>query len=105
MNTELERIKAEALKLRTEERERLIEMLIDSLDQVDVTANSDFGGFASAETRKSWTEEIERRIQRIRNGQSKPIPVDDALANVRARLKVSCANLLGFSVTPPVGFD
>lgn len=92
MNTELERIKAEALKLGTEERERLIEMLMDSLDQAEPTANGEFGGFASAETRKFWMEEIERRIQRIRNGQSKPMPVDDAIANVRARLKVSCAN-------------
>ncbi len=92
MNTALERIEAEALQLSVEDRERLIEALIDSLDQADGATIGEFGGFASAEIQKSWVEEIDRRIQRIRDGHSQPVPVAEAFANIQERLKVARAN-------------
>ena len=63
MDTELERIEVEALKLSVEERERLIEVLIDSLDQDGHPAPGEYGGFASAEIQKSWLDEAQRRIR------------------------------------------
>ncbi|MEQ1801434.1 MAG: addiction module protein [Gammaproteobacteria bacterium] len=92
MNAELERIEAEALKLPVEDRERLIEALIESLDQADGATSGEFGGFASAEIQKSWLEEIDRRIRRIRDGQSQPVPVAEAFASIQERLKVARAN-------------
>ncbi|MSR09438.1 MAG: addiction module antitoxin RelB [Gammaproteobacteria bacterium] len=91
MNTELERIAAEALKLNAHDREHLVEVLIDSLDQDGDPAPGDFGGFTSAEIQKSWLDEAERRVQLIRDGQRKTIPADEVLANVRERLKASRA--------------
>jgi putative addiction module component (TIGR02574 family) len=92
MNPELERIEAEALQLPIEDRERLIETLIESLDQAHGVTTGEFGGFSSGEIQKSWLEEIDRRIQRIRDGQSKPVPVGEAFANIQARLKAACAH-------------
>ena len=92
MRTELERIEAEALQLSAGDRERLIEALIESLDQADSATVGEFGGFASAEIQKSWLEEIDRRIQRIRDGQSQPVPVAEAFANIQERLQVARAN-------------
>ena len=91
MNTELERIEADALKLSTDDRERLVEALIGSLDGEGNPAPGEFGGFASAEIQKSWLDEAERRVQQIRDGQRKTIPAEEVLANVRARLKASRA--------------
>ena len=92
MNTDLERIEAEALKLSIEDRERLSEALIESLDQAGSDSTGKFSGFSSEEIQKSWLAEIDRRIQGIRDGQTRPVPVDEAFANVRTRLKAARAH-------------
>jgi hypothetical protein len=94
MNTELERIEAEALQLSVEDRERLIEALIESLDQeqrdhANGTTTGEFGGFATAELQKYWLDEAERRMHLIRSGHMKTFPADEVMASVRARLKAS----------------
>lgn len=94
MNEIFQRIEAEALQLSTEDRERLVEALIDSLDpnspgQVRCAAGGDFGGFATAELQKYWLDEAERRLQQIRSGEMKTRPADEAMAEVRARLRAT----------------
>jgi|GEM_PF-2280902 len=87
MTSELERLEAEALKLPVEERERLIEMLIDSLGQADTTTDGKFGGFASAELQKYWLAEAERRMQLLREGRTRTYSADEVITEARARLK------------------
>ncbi len=89
MNTEPERVEADALKLSADDRERLVEALIGSLDGEGNPAPGDFGGFASAEIQKSWLDEAERRVQLVREGQNKTFPAEEVMADVRARLKAA----------------
>ena len=93
MDTERERIEVEALKLSVEDRERLIEILIDSLDQDGHPTPGQYGGFASAEIQKSWLDEAQRRIRLVREGLMKTYPAEEVLADLRARLKDSREDL------------
>jgi putative addiction module component (TIGR02574 family) len=92
MNTELERIEAEALKLSAQDRECLVEVLIDSLDRDGDRTPGEFGGFASAEIQKSWLDEAERRMHLIREGRMQTHPADEVMADARAMLKASREN-------------
>ena len=74
METQLEILEAQALKLPTSERARLAERLIASLDE-------------DAETEEAWAVEVERRIADIESGQAKMIPADEAIARARELLK------------------
>ncbi len=87
MNTELERITAEALKLSTDDRERLVEGLICSLDRDRDPAQGKFGGFASAELQKYWLDEAERRMQLLREGRTRTYSAEEVFAEARAHLK------------------
>ena len=94
MTTQLQRIEAEALKLSVDERERLVEVLIDSLDlqNTDVSpdgAAREFGGFATAELQRYWRDESERRLQQLQSGEVKARPADEVMAEVRERLRAS----------------
>ncbi len=86
MNTELERIEAEALKLSADDRERLVEVLIDSLDHNSAPAPGEYGGFASAEIQRSWLDEAERRMHLVREGRMKTYPAEEVMARLEQNL-------------------
>jgi putative addiction module component (TIGR02574 family) len=74
MDSQLEAIEAEALKLTSGERAALAQRLLASLDE-------------DAEIEDAWAAEVARRIADVENGTVKVIPIDEALARVRAALK------------------
>jgi putative addiction module component (TIGR02574 family) len=71
-----ESITAAALALTPEEKAKLAEQLLDSLDRPD-----------QAEIDTAWAEEAERRIDRLDRGEERTVPADQALRDARARLK------------------
>ena len=74
METELEKLEAEALKLTPGERAALAQRLLASLEE-------------DAEIEEAWAVEIERRIAEVESGAVQVIPIEEALARVRAALK------------------
>jgi len=74
MDTELEKLEAEALKLKPGERAALAQRLLASLEE-------------DADIEEAWAEEVERRIAEVEKGAVQLIPIDEALARVRAALK------------------
>ena len=74
METQLEILEAEALKLTPSERASLAQRLLASLDE-------------DAEIEHAWAAEIERRIADVESGAVQVIPIAEALARVRAALK------------------
>ena len=74
MQTPVELITTEAMKLTTDEREAIVQVLIASLEN-------------DAQADEALAAEVERRIAEIENGTVKAIPVDEALAQIRASLK------------------
>lgn len=87
MNTKRVRLETEALKLSTDDRERLVAGLICSLDRDRDPAQGKFGGFASAELQKYWLDEAERRMQLLREGHTRTYSADEVFAAARAQLK------------------
>jgi len=74
METQLELLESEALKLTPGERAALAQRLLASLDE-------------DAEIEDAWAAEIERRIAEVESGAVQVIPIAEALARVRAALK------------------
>jgi putative addiction module component (TIGR02574 family) len=74
METQLEILESEALKLTLGERAALAQRLLASLDE-------------DAEIEDAWAAEIERRIAEVESGAVQAIPIAEALARVRAALK------------------
>jgi len=74
METELEKLEAEALKLTPSERAALAQRLLASLEE-------------DAEIEEAWAVEVERRIAEVERGAVQLIPIEEALARVRAALK------------------
>lgn len=74
METQLEILESEALKLTPGERAALAQRLLASLDE-------------DAEIEDAWATEIERRIAEVESGAVQVIPIAEALARVRAALK------------------
>ena len=74
METQLELLESEALKLTPGERAALAQRLLASLDE-------------DAEIEDAWAAEIERRITEVESGAVRVIPIAEALAQVRAALK------------------
>ncbi len=74
METQLEILESEALKLTPGERAALAQRLLASLDE-------------DAEIADTWATEIERRIAEVESGTVQVIPIAEALARVRAALK------------------
>jgi putative addiction module component (TIGR02574 family) len=66
----------QALRLTPTERARLAHTLIASLDEP-----------ADLDAEEAWAKEIERRVKEIRSGKAVGRPVDEALADIRAKLK------------------
>lgn len=74
METDLEKVEAQALKLSSGERAALAQRLLHSLEE-------------DAEIDTAWAHEIERRIAEVESGAVQLIPLSDALAEIRASLK------------------
>ena len=74
LQTQLEILEAEALKLTPGERAALAQRLLASLDE-------------DAEIEDAWAIEVERRIAEVKSGAVQVIPIAEALARVRAALK------------------
>ncbi len=74
MDTDLERLEAQALQLPVEARAALAQRLLASLEQ-------------DVEIEEAWAAEVERRIAEVESGVVELIPIDDALSQVRAALK------------------
>lgn len=74
MNTDIDDLEAEALKLTPAERAALAQRLLASLDE-------------DGDIEEAWALEIERRIAEVENGSVQLIPIEEALAQVRAALK------------------
>ncbi|MEO8133538.1 MAG: addiction module protein [Betaproteobacteria bacterium] len=73
METQLEILESEALKLTLGERAALAQRLLASLDE-------------DAEIEDAWSAEVERRISEVENGAVQVVPIEEALAKVRAAL-------------------
>lgn len=74
LQTQLEILEAEALKLTPGERAALAQRLLASLDE-------------DADIEEAWAAEVERRIADVESGAVQVIPIAEALARVRAVLK------------------
>jgi putative addiction module component (TIGR02574 family) len=74
VETQLEILESEALKLSPGERAVLPQRLLASLDR-------------DAETEEAWAVEVERRIADVESGAVQVVPIAEALAQVRAALK------------------
>ncbi len=68
---------AKAMQLSPEERELLIDRLVDSLDD----------GPAEAGAEEAWGDEIKRRVDEIRSGQVKLIPGEEVERRIAARMR------------------
>lgn len=73
MNSQLEIIEAEALKLPAAERTHLLERLIVSLD-------------TDPEIEAAWAQEADRRESALDAGEAVAMPGREAIARLRARL-------------------
>ena len=74
METQLEILVAEVLKLTPNKRAALAQRLLASLDE-------------DTEIEEAWAAEIERRIADVESGAVQVIPIAEALAQVCAALK------------------
>ncbi len=74
MAIQFEVLEAEALKLGTAERARLVEHLIASLDD-------------DSEIEEAWAAEVEKRIETVEAGSVELTPASDVIAQARASLK------------------
>jgi putative addiction module component (TIGR02574 family) len=70
--TSLEALQAQFLSLSKADRSRLLERLVASLD-VDVEAE------------EAWEQLAEAREAELQSGQVVPVPLEDAMARLRAR--------------------
>ena len=86
MNTELKRIEAEALKLPVEERERLVDLLLASLDCA-VNDAEQSPAFATPEIEKAWIEECHRRLKLTMSGEMESYPTEEVFARLEASLR------------------
>lgn len=67
----IQEMEAELLRLPSDERARLAEFLIASLDEEDEIA-------------QAWADEAERRYEELRTGLVKGIPADEVFAQLEA---------------------
>jgi len=72
----LEELKAEALRLNTEERAYLARALLASLDAL-----------SEAEIEQLWIDEAIRRDEELDSDPARAYPADDVLSRARARRK------------------
>jgi putative addiction module component (TIGR02574 family) len=72
-----EELLEQALQLPLDEQERIARALYENLADVD---DDD-----PADVEAAWAEEIERRLEEIRNGTVELIPADEVMGQLRAR--------------------
>lgn len=66
------------LKLPLEDRARVVQLLLDSLDEEPVD-----GDDATRRVEQAWAVEIERRLSRIEAGQAKLVSMDEAVTRLQ----------------------
>ena len=81
MTTETQRIFEEALGLPEEDRERLVDLLQESLPPYEEPEEPEPG------YEEAWGEEIKRRLDDIDSGRVKTIPWSEVREELRARLR------------------
>lgn len=69
----VQELEAALLKLPNEERARIAEVLIESLDEENEIA-------------PAWIAEAERRLEELRSGTVQGVPAEDVFARIRARI-------------------
>ena len=74
MDSNVDVLEAEAMKLSVEDRARLADRLIASLSE-------------DGQVEEAWAVEVERRIAEAESGRSKLVPAAEAIARARAALK------------------
>jgi putative addiction module component (TIGR02574 family) len=74
MDTQFEKLTAEALKLTVSERAAFAQLLLASLEEDD-------------DVERAWAIEVERRIARVESGETQSVPIADVLAKIHASLK------------------
>lgn len=74
MDTQFEKVTAEALKLTVSERAAFAQLLLASLEEYD-------------DVERAWAIEVERRIARVESGEMQSVPIADVLAKIHASLK------------------
>ncbi|QOV92235.1 addiction module protein [Humisphaera borealis] len=79
MTAQMQSVREAALSLSRDERARLAEELMLSLDD-PILADAE-----QAEVDAAWAHEIRRRIAAHRSGQTTPIPAQEVFAKLRAR--------------------
>jgi putative addiction module component (TIGR02574 family) len=72
METQAQHLFAEALKLSADSREDLAVRLMGTLEPAE-------------EIKQAWTEEIDRRVARLENGESTAIPVDEVWPRIAGK--------------------
>ncbi len=75
MSPQLQKIEEDALLLPTEEREHLVEKLLQSLRSEALSAID-----------PSWITEAERRYREVKSGQVQPVPGDGLFDQIRQEL-------------------
>jgi putative addiction module component (TIGR02574 family) len=75
MSSLIDELSRKARALPPEERIRLAEELISSVQDSD------------EEVEAAWAEEIERRLEEVENGTAKLIPAEEVFAEIRRLLK------------------
>ena len=70
----VQELEAALLKLPNQERARLAEVLINSLDEENEIA-------------QAWTDEAERRLGELRSGEVQGVPAEEVFARIRARIQ------------------
>ncbi|SPE42644.1 conserved hypothetical protein [Candidatus Sulfotelmatobacter sp. SbA7] len=77
MTPKTSEVLAQAMQLSPQERELLIDQLVESLDE----------GPAEAGTEEAWGDEIKRRVDEIRSGKVKLIPGEEVERRIAARMR------------------
>lgn len=75
MSSLIDELSRKARALPAEERIRLAEELLSSVQESD------------EEIEAAWAEEIERRLEEVENGTAKLIPAEEVFAEIRRLLK------------------
>jgi len=76
MSPNLEKCRADALKLTPNERAELAESLIASLDEPD-----------EADAEQAWLEEADKRYQAYKQGRISSRPAEDVLRDARSAIQ------------------
>ena len=80
MLPEFDQLVTAALALSPDERGKLAERLLASLEDEEDLEDS-------GSVERAWIDEVKRRQERFRRGEIREVPADEALARVRAGLR------------------